>query len=116
MDIRTAAAALPKSRALWIQAEGEMAANAVYASLYIDGLARLDLHRVPLTHSAGPIYLNVLRHLDIPQAVAMAADRCTVALYTDHPEQWSYARSIAEALHWPAKRLQFREVLTGETR
>jgi dienelactone hydrolase len=109
LDIRTAAAALPKSKALWLQAENGMAANAVYASLYIDGLARLDLHHLPATHAKAPVYLNVLRQLDLPQAVALAADRCTVALYTNTPDAWSYPRAISESLHWPAKRLQFRK-------
>jgi hypothetical protein len=52
--------------------------------------------------------MDVLRHLDIPQAVAMAAERCTVALYTDHPEKWAWPKAVAENLKWPAKRLQLR--------
>jgi hypothetical protein len=111
-DIRAAAAVLPKSKALWIQAEGEMAVNAVYASLFIPGVARLDLHKMPVTQGAGPYYLNVLRHLELPQAVAMAAERSTVAIYTDKPAEWAYPRAVATALGWPEKRLQLRAEMT----
>jgi hypothetical protein len=114
-DITAAAATLPKSKALWIQAEGDMAANAVYASLFIPQVARLDLHHLPVTQSAGPYYLNVLRHLDLPQAVAMAAERCTVALYTDKPEDWAYPRAVAKKLGWPEKRLQLRPAMSTES-
>ena len=35
-------------------------------------VARLDLHDLPESHREGPAYLNVLRTLDLPQAVALA--------------------------------------------
>ena len=52
-----------------------MAANLLYASLYLPSVTRLDLHDLPASHMQGPAYLNVLRHLDLPQAVALAAER-----------------------------------------
>ncbi len=93
---------------LWLQAEGPMAANAVYASLFIADVKRLDLHRLPTSHAQGPAYLNILRHLDLPQAVALAAERTSVALYTSKPEAWEYPKAVAAALGWDAKRLQLR--------
>ena len=57
---------------LWLRGEGVMGANALYASLFIPEVARLDLTALPSTQLRGPIYLHVLRHLDLPQAVALA--------------------------------------------
>jgi dienelactone hydrolase len=96
---------------LWLQAEKIMAANALYASLFIPDVHRLDLHALPATQHDGPIYLNVLRHLDLPQAAAMAAERSTVAIYTADGAPWQYARAVATALNLGDKRVQIREPL-----
>ena len=115
-DIRQAAAALRQMPGLarvplWLQAERTMAANTLYASLFIPELTRLDLHAMPTTHRDGPIYLNVLRHLDLPQAVALAAERATVALYSDQTAPWAYAQTTARQLQWGEKRVQLRTPL-----
>jgi hypothetical protein len=51
-----------------LRAQGVMAANALYASLFISDKPKLDLQNLPESHRNGPIYLNIMRHLDIPQA------------------------------------------------
>jgi dienelactone hydrolase len=99
---------------LWIQAGNEMAANAVYASLFLPDVKRLDLHSMPASHWQGPTYLNVLRHLDLPQAVAMAAEHSTVALYTADARAWEYPLAVAKAQNWGDKRVQIRKPLEGE--
>ena len=53
---------------------------ALYASLFEPGIAELDLTDLPASHRDGPDFLNVLKYLDLPQAVAMAAERCPVHL------------------------------------
>src|SRR5207248_1909387 len=63
---------------LWLEAHGELAADALYASLFEKGIAGLELWQVPKSHRDGPDYLNVLRVLDLPQAAAMAAERSQV--------------------------------------
>ena len=83
---------------LWLQAEGRMAGVALYASLFEEDVTRLDLHQLPLRHRAGPYLLNVTRYLDLPQAVAMAAERSKVVLYHDNAEDWAYPKSVAEKL------------------
>ena len=93
---------------LWLQAQGEMAANALYATLFEDGITRLDLHDLPASHQQGPAYLNVLRHLDLPQAAAMAAERTRVVLYTDAPDAWQFPATTAKNLGWPDKQWQIR--------
>jgi hypothetical protein len=55
------------------------AVNALYASLFIDGLDSVELFTPPASHANGPDYLNVLRFLDVPQAAAIALERQTFA-------------------------------------
>eukprot|EP01031_Cornospumella_fuschlensis_P013660 gene13660-16701_t len=66
-----------------------MAVNALYASLFEDGITRLDLHGLPASHDTGPAYLNVLKYLDIPQAAAMAIERARVIVYDD-AKPWEF--------------------------
>lgn len=108
---------------LWLQARREMAVDVVYASLFEDNLRRLDLHELPLSHNgtaagpqenSGPALLNVLKYLDIPQAVALAATRGRVVLYSDHKEAWSYPTAITKNLG-KEKQFQIRVPLKETT-
>ena len=99
---------------LWIQAQREMAANALYASLFEDGITRLDLHDLPTTHRQGPAYLNVLKYLDLPQAAAMAAEKTRVILYTADEKAWAYPTSIVKLLGLPEKQWQIRKPVAAE--
>jgi len=47
-----------------------------------------------------PALLNVLKYLDLPQAVAMAAERATVAIQDDQPAKWQYPVDVAKSLGW----------------
>jgi len=113
-DVRRAAAAvraLPPLRKapLWLQSQREMAGVTLYASLFENDIARLDLHALPATHREGPVFLNVRRILDVPQAVALAANRWRVVLYHDKPNAWKYPRAVVEKLGWDAKRFAVRK-------
>ncbi len=104
-DVRRAIQALraiqtTKSLPLELTASGQMAGLALYASLFEPDLQRLDLHELPTTHREGPTLLNVLRYLDIPQAVAMAAERAPVTLHQTDAAAWAFPRSLAETLGW----------------
>jgi hypothetical protein len=92
-----------------------MAANTLYASLFIPDVHRLDLHALPASQHDGPIYLNVLRHLDLPQAAAMAAERSTLAIYTKDGAPWQYAKDIAAMLNLGDKRVQIRQPMDAES-
>ena len=96
---------------LWLQSQKVMAANTLYASLFIPDVKRLDLHALPASQRDGPTYLNVLRHLDLPQAAALAAERATLAIYADDEQPWSFARQVATAMKWGEKRVQIRKPL-----
>jgi len=82
---------------LRLEAEGDMAVNALYASLYAP-VDELILTRLPKSHMDGPDYLNVLRILDLPQAVAMANERGRVELRGANAADWAYPTQTARKL------------------
>ena len=63
---------------------------------------------MPKSQREGPALFNVSRYFDLPQAVAMAAERSQVVIYQDE-EGWDYPLSVAEKLGWDAKRVQIRK-------
>jgi hypothetical protein len=66
----------------------------------------LRLEELPATHRNGPIFLNVSRYLEMPQAVAMAAEHCRVRLAGTTPSAWAFPLSVAERLGWKKDQLQ----------
>ena len=114
-DIRRAIQAFRSFRSLqgvplWVEAHGELAADAVYASLFEKGIAGLELRRLPVSHRDGPDYLNVLRVLDLPQAAAMAAERCPVHLVDTDSRGWGYPFSVGQNLGWDEKRFVIEQL------
>jgi len=111
-DIRRAVAAL-RTRDLFgttpIQLLGsrDQAINALYASLFIDGLTSVELIAPPTSHMAGPDYLNVLRFLDVPQTAAMAAERQPVKWTQTNRDEWSWTAQAAQKLGWAPDRVQW---------
>jgi hypothetical protein len=111
-DIRRAVAAL-RSPELFgdtpvrLAGHRDQAVNALYASLFIDGLAAVELRDAPASHQDGPDYLNVLRFLDVPQAAAMAAERHPVRLPGANLAAWTWTTDAARRLRWPEGRLRF---------
>jgi hypothetical protein len=90
-----------------LHGDRDQAINALYASLFTDGLGSVELIAPPASHAAGPDYLNVLRFLDIPQAAAMAAERQPVKWTNASAEAWTWTAQAARQLNWPADRLQW---------
>jgi hypothetical protein len=99
---------------LWMQANSQMAVNLLYASLSIPEVARLDLHDLPESHRAGPAYLNVLRVMDLPQAVALAGERTRVVLYQPGAKYDDFPLQVAEALDLGPKAISIRKSMSGE--
>ena len=99
---------------LWMQAHGHMAANLLYASLHLPNVTRLDLHGLPASHMQGPAYLNVLRHLDLPQAVALAAERARVVLYQPEAKYDPFPAKVTEALGLGKKAFSVRKSMADE--
>lgn len=102
-DIRRAIQLVQKSeqRPLWIEASGGMAVNCLYASLFEPNIARIALSGVPSSHFDGPDYLNVMRILDIPQALTLAAERAPLQVEGHTRERWDFPRKLAQNLGWP---------------
>jgi len=113
-DVRRAIQALraldaTRGLPLVVQGERQAAGLALYASLFEPAIGRLDLLDLPRTHRDGPILLNVRRYLDVPQAVAMAAERSPIVLYQATPEGWEYPAAVAETLGWGEDRVRLLE-------
>jgi dienelactone hydrolase len=98
-----------RDAAIEIEARGNLAVDALYAALFSEDIAALRLSAVPASHMTGPDYLNVLRILDIPQAVALAAERLPVELRDCDPTVSRYAAQVAAKLKWPEDRLSVRQ-------
>ncbi|HEX7379983.1 MAG TPA: prolyl oligopeptidase family serine peptidase [Pirellulales bacterium] len=88
---------------LW--AGADLSVPAVYASLFEPSPLSLGLDHPPASHGAGPDVLNVLRFLDLPQAMALAADGgVSVRLLTPTADDWRYPAEAAKNLGWPSER------------
>jgi hypothetical protein len=88
---------------LRLDAEGDMAGISLYAALFEPEIAELDLRGLTKSHRDGPDFLNVLRILDIPQAVAMAAESSKVRIERDGNSGWEYPLSVADKLGWEGR-------------
>jgi dienelactone hydrolase len=102
-----------KGARLWLQGTDRMAGVALYAGLFEPAVERLDLHWPPTGHRYGPTFLNVLRVLDWPQAVALAFPR-KVMFYDTAPEMWSWTEAVARVYDAAKPPLQFRKSAAGE--
>ena len=115
-DIRRAVQALRlgmngSKKPLWLQGERRQTGLVLYASLFEPDIARLDLWYLPKSHQpSGPDFLNVLRVLDLPEAVALAAERSKVRLYEREPHGWEFPQAVAGKLGWDAKQIQVRVI------
>jgi dienelactone hydrolase len=110
-DIRRAVSALKtlpgwQDSRLTLRAEGTLACDALYAAVLEPGMAELELWRLPASHQIGPDYLNVLRVLDVPQAMALATERTRILLHDVTAADWTYPQQVIAALGWPAERLR----------
>jgi len=104
-DVRRALACLRtladlKDVPLWLQGKNDMAGIVLYATLFEPDVARLDLWHPPASHRQGPIFLNVLRVLDMPQAVALAFPRKVRLYVKDDAEAkaWDWPMQLQKAL------------------
>ena len=83
---------------LHLHASKAMAVNAMYASLFVEPPASVTLTSPNHTHSDGPIYLNVLRFLDCPQAAALSAARQPIRFVGADPGQWEWTSRTAAGI------------------
>jgi len=93
---------------LVLESKRQIAGVTLYASLFEPNIARLELDDLPTTHRGGPIFLNVRRYLDMPEAVAMAAERWPVTISQTDLTGWEYPTAVGKKLGWEAGRLTIR--------
>ena len=95
-----------------LRGKRRMAGIVLYASLFEPDIVRLDLWHLSASHRDGPTLLNVLRYLDVPQAVAMAAERSQIRLYQKDDSGWQFPRAVVRKFGWPEEQFQIRTVST----
>ena len=113
-DARRAVAAVRsmpqfKDARIRLTGRGPMAGVALYAALFEPGVDEVELIDPPASHMQGPHFLNVLRVLDMPQAVAMAAEKTKVTIRTKDPKPWAFALETAKALKWPEMQVEVKD-------
>lgn len=85
-----------------IEASNAMAGVALYASLYED-VSGLHLTRLPDSHREGPIFLNIDKVFDLPQALALAAERAPVLLQETPRSAYDWADRTLSNLEMDAR-------------
>jgi hypothetical protein len=81
------------SSAKWIIAgSGQAGVIAAYAALLDPRLAEVVVVNPPASHRDGPIFLNVLRVLDVPEALGLLAPR-PLTIHT--AQAWAFARTAS---------------------
>jgi dienelactone hydrolase len=96
-----------------LRADREMAGIALYAALFEPNIKRLELRDLPKSHREGPNFLNVLRFLDVPQTVAMAAENSQIQIEQNDDGGWEYPLAVAKKLGWD-DRIEIRKT-TADT-
>ena len=86
-DVFTAAYA-PK-----IAGHGQAGIIAAYAALLLTNVAEVVLVDPPVSHREGPIFLNILRVMDIPEALGLLAPR-PLTIYTAKREAFADTANI----------------------
>lgn len=97
-DVRRAVDALRAEQGVdpervMVAGEGMAAGLALYAAILDERIEQVALIRPPASHRDGPVFLGVLRHLDMPEAVALVAPR-RVSFYSHMPEAFEAARPV----------------------
>jgi hypothetical protein len=83
-----------------VRAEGDLAAVALYASLEVSPQPQLELVAPPASHRTSAPFFHVLRYIDMPQAMAMAAQRAPVKLKRVNEDNWRFALETAKNQKW----------------
>lgn len=110
-DVRRALAAvrsieMMRDAPMSLKGTGKMAGIALYAALFEPDIDTLELHELPTSHREGPALLNVLRFMDVPQAVALAAEHSQVVLYQQDKSPWGFPQAVADKLAWGPERFR----------
>jgi hypothetical protein len=98
--ISTLQEASDRDAEITIAASGDLAGVAVYASIFGGRPVTLDLTALPSSHLQGPILINVLRGINMPEAVAIAAETNVLRIKGVKAEDFAYPLAVQKALEW----------------
>lgn len=84
-----------RSASLELTASEFMAVNAACVGVFEPAVDELKLIAPSSSFMQGPDYLNALRVLDVPQLLALAAERCLVNVICRDPKEWDYLSKVA---------------------
>ena len=85
---------------LKVKAQGTMAVNALYASLFHKSIDSLELTHLPKSHREGPDYLNVSLIWHLPQALAVSLQTHDITLNKPSDGVADLALSVQKKLRW----------------
>jgi hypothetical protein len=91
-DVRTALEAEP-AREITVMGKGVSGAIGLYAAIFSQKVKHVVLIDPPSSHADGPIFLNVLRYTDLPEAAALLAPR-RLTFYSRTPPAYEYTRHV----------------------
>ena len=108
-DVLMAVAALPQGErrndSPWhITGRGAASIIAAYAALLEPKLSQVVVVAPPISHREGPIFLNVLRVLDVPEALGLLAPR-PLTIHTDQPNAFAATDAIFRVAGGTLKRI-----------
>jgi len=91
-DVRAALEAVPPGE-ITVVGKGISGTIGLYASIFNPKVKHVVLIDPPGSHAEGPIFLNVLRYTDLPEAAALFAPR-RLTFYSRTPSGYEYARHV----------------------
>lgn len=78
---------------IMVLGSGVSGALGLYAAILDPEIAQVMLINPPESHAQGPIFLNVMRYTDLPEAAALIAPR-PLTFYARVPQAYEYTRAI----------------------
>ena len=90
-------------RRIAVAGKGVSGALALYAAIFEPGVEHAILLDPPTSHAEGPIFLNVMRYTDLPEAAGLFAPR-RLTFWGTTPPGFEYARHVWK-LYGKAKNL-----------
>jgi hypothetical protein len=83
-----------------VMGRGVSGALALYAAILDEGIAQVLVENPPESHRDGPLFLNILRHTDLPEAAALLAPR-RLNFYGHMPAAFDYTKHVYTLLGKP---------------
>lgn len=59
-------------------------------------IERVILTNITPSHTTGPLFMNVLKYLDVPQSILLAASKVPITIRTNEPTAFSFTLGAAE--------------------